>query len=80
LDSSAPTGVFYPQQTIPSLVAAIREFESRRDAFSTAACRANAERFSEPRFRSEFGSLIQREWNRHRAQAVSAPWSARRPH
>ena len=67
---AARTGVFFPDQTPELLVAAIREFE--RLPISRDACRANAERFSEPRFRQEFGSLVEREWDRFRAEGSSA--------
>jgi glycosyltransferase involved in cell wall biosynthesis len=70
--ANSPTGVFFPEQSIPAIVAAVRQFELQRATFSAETCRQNAERFSEPRFRSEFGSLIEREWKHHVAQASSA--------
>jgi glycosyltransferase involved in cell wall biosynthesis len=44
------TGVLFPAQTVESVAAAIRRFESL--AIDPAACRANAERFSEAAFRA----------------------------
>ncbi|MEO7085391.1 MAG: glycosyltransferase [Gemmatimonadaceae bacterium] len=72
LDSGSPTGVFYREQTVASLVGGIKEFETRREVFSASACRTNADRFSEARFRSEFASLVEAEWQRHARQASFA--------
>ena len=64
------TGVFFPEQTPESIAAAVGEFERR--PISRDACRANAERFSAPRFRQEVGSLVEREYGRFRAEGSSA--------
>jgi glycosyltransferase involved in cell wall biosynthesis len=57
----APTGVFFDQQTVPSLRAAVDAFESRLDRFVPANCRQNAERFSIERFRAEFGAYVEQK-------------------
>ncbi|MFC3607430.1 glycosyltransferase family 4 protein [Stutzerimonas tarimensis] len=59
LDHPAPTGVFYPQQTASSLVAAIRRFEREAHRITAQACRANAERFSGERFRQEIRAFVE---------------------
>jgi glycosyltransferase involved in cell wall biosynthesis len=41
-----PTGQFFSEQTVPSIIAAVRDFELRHQDFSPQACRANAEKFS----------------------------------
>jgi len=64
------TGAFFHEQTPESIVTAVREFESRQ--ISRDSCRANAERFSAPRFRQEVGSLVEREYDRFRAGGSSA--------
>ena len=69
-EEATRTGVFFPDQTPESIVIAVREFE-RRSAISRDACRVNAERFSETRFRREFGSLLEREYDRFRAEGSS---------
>lgn len=46
------TGLFFDAQTVSSLQEAVRRFEGM--TFDPAAARAHAERFSAPRFRSEF--------------------------
>ncbi|MFA6165608.1 MAG: glycosyltransferase [Gemmatimonadaceae bacterium] len=51
------TGVFFSSQTSEAVAAAVGVFERSSHRFTSAACRANAERFSTARFRREF-----REW------------------
>ena len=51
-----PTGVFFGAQTAESLLDAVVRFE--RTTFSSAACRANAERFSAARFRAAMISWV----------------------
>jgi len=48
------TGVFFAEQTPGAVAEAVRRFEAGAGAFTAAACRANAERFSVGRFRAEF--------------------------
>lgn len=57
------TGLFFPQQTSASLVDAIKQFEATESRFDPAALRANAERFSKPRFQRELSHLIDRCWS-----------------
>ncbi len=60
-DGEGSTGVFFTEQTEDSLVDAVERFETRHRAglFSARACRAQAERFSIERFRSEFSGYVQ---------------------
>lgn len=58
-----PTGIFFEEQKIASVCAAIDEFERRQDEFQPDACRRNAERFSVARFNSEFSTYVDRRWN-----------------
>lgn len=58
-----PTGIFFEEQKIASVCAAIEEFERRQDEFQPDACRKNAERFSVARFNSEFSTYVDRKWN-----------------
>jgi glycosyltransferase involved in cell wall biosynthesis len=54
----APTGVFFAEQTVESLCAALTEFEQHAAEFDLHAARANAVRFNPRRFASElFGYL-----------------------
>jgi len=62
--SRAPTGVFFPEQSVASLLEAVAEFEANEGRFDSAAIRAHAESFSAPRFRAELQALIDRCWRR----------------
>ena len=65
LGQIGPTGLFFEEQSAESIVAAIDRFE--RECVGTIRaedCRANAESFSPDRFRSELGSLVEREYSR----------------
>lgn len=59
LDHPQPTGVFYEEQTVSSLVAAVGEFEAAQARISAQACRANAERFSGQRFEEEMKNFVE---------------------
>jgi hypothetical protein len=54
-----PTGIFFREQTVPALVAAVRDFEENARRFLAADCRANAERFSIARFRERFVAYVE---------------------
>lgn len=56
------SGLFFDQQTVEGLTAAIRKSEAA--AWDPAAIRANAERFGEPRFRAEFERYVKKETER----------------
>lgn len=62
LEQENPTGVFFPEQTVESLQAAILEFERNHSLFDPFACRANAERFSNQRFRREIRQIVETSW------------------
>jgi glycosyltransferase involved in cell wall biosynthesis len=49
-----PTGIHFAEQTVPSLRAAVAEFERSSHSFTPQACRQNAERFSAAVFRRRF--------------------------
>jgi glycosyltransferase involved in cell wall biosynthesis len=58
LDNVQPTGVFFTEQSVPSLVDAVHLFEANMDRITPQACRANAMRFSQERFRKEFTEFV----------------------
>ena len=58
LDDPKPTGVFFQEQTPEAIAAAVRQYEANAQRISSDACRANAARFSEERFRHEFAALV----------------------
>jgi glycosyltransferase involved in cell wall biosynthesis len=52
------TGLFFPDQTVASLQAALDRFEVDAGAITVAACRKRAEDFGADRFRSAFRSAV----------------------
>lgn len=64
LDCEQPTGLFFEQQTIEYLALAIEQFENNISVFSAQACVDNAQRFSETRFRQEFESFVETEYQK----------------
>ncbi len=52
------TGLFFGEQTVASLCAAIESFEARAASFNSADCRARAAEFSPAVFRSAFRDAI----------------------
>jgi glycosyltransferase involved in cell wall biosynthesis len=76
-----PTGLLFPQQTVPALVAALEHFEHNRlwTQLPAASLRQWAERFSPQRFCQRSQALIEQVWSRHqrqlaqRSRALSVP-------
>lgn len=52
------TGLFFKEQTPEAIVDAVERFEDKDSSFSPHACRRQAERFSQERFRLEMSSYI----------------------
>ncbi len=69
LDTAAPTGVLFAEQTIASVSAAVAQFEASGDRITAAACRANAERFSRQTFNQRFSAYVADALAQHRARA-----------
>ena len=53
-----PTGIFFDEQSIESIVDAVQEFELGAVAFRPADCRANAQRFSIGHFRESLRAHV----------------------
>lgn len=53
------TGLFYPQQDLYSMIAAIREFEKKE--FDPYQIRSHAQRFNRQRFMKEFKQFVERK-------------------
>jgi glycosyltransferase involved in cell wall biosynthesis len=68
LDQTESTGMFFYEQSADAIIEAVRHFETIEGPHLTAACRDNATRFSNERFRSEFRAWVD--------ESVAA-WSAR---
>jgi len=62
LDHAVPTGVFFFHQTAKSIVAGLQEFEANHERILESACRENALRFADERFRAEFLFYVLRRW------------------
>ncbi|MQW92628.1 glycosyltransferase [Acinetobacter wanghuae] len=58
-----PTGVFFEEQKIDSLIKAISSFEREQHIYTPENCRLNALKFSTDRFNQEFSKYIEDKWN-----------------
>lgn len=64
LDHAQPTGVFFDEQSVTAIKAAVDTFESDQVRICPQACRDNAMRFSVERFRVEFSDMVNAAWQR----------------
>ena len=64
------TGVFFDAQTGAALADAVRRFESVEASFDSATLRANAERFSNARFRERLRGIVEGALERGGAESV----------
>lgn len=53
------TGIFFKEQTVESLIQAIKDFERKENIFDPYEIRKNAERFRKERFKEEFKSFVE---------------------
>lgn len=58
LDAEGPTGVFFEEQTIESLVKAVERFENNLEKFKPEVCRENAERFGLDEFKKAIKAFV----------------------
>ena len=65
LNSPQPTGMFFNKQTSDSIVEAVDLFEQMSSRITPQACRANALRFSEERFRNDLLTFVTEEFERY---------------
>ncbi len=61
LDDPCPTGIFFPEQTVASLIEAVSRFDQESTRMKPSACRENALRFSADRFRRQFQDYVDRQ-------------------
>ncbi len=71
-DSPLRTGILFEEQSAASIIDAVQRFESLPMPISAEACRAHAESFSAARFRTAFGSLVERKWREFQQASCSA--------
>jgi glycosyltransferase involved in cell wall biosynthesis len=84
LEQSSPTGVFFEEQSVPAIIAAVGRFEKNQHLIRAEACVANASRFGEHRFRQEFARFVENALNERDhipspalpAAPVEAEWTA----
>jgi glycosyltransferase involved in cell wall biosynthesis len=62
LNHEKPTGLFFKEQTVESIIEKINEFEQSYDKFIPSNCRENAIRFSPERFRKEIKSIVEEKY------------------
>ena len=60
--STVPTGVFFYEQSVAAIIAAVERFEAAGAAITPEACRENALRFAPERFRAEFTAFVEQQW------------------
>lgn len=58
LNQPSPTGLFFEEQTVKSLMEAVYRFDSIKHHIKSSDCRQNALRFSVDRFREEFLEFV----------------------
>ena len=68
----AQTGLLFGRQTPKAIIDAVDEFESRQALILPEACRANAMRFSESRFHSQFNGAWARAADLNKLRFASA--------
>jgi glycosyltransferase involved in cell wall biosynthesis len=56
------TGIFFPEQTVESIMQAVQQFESCTTQFDVDDLRQNADRFSPERFHREFSEFVGKKW------------------
>lgn len=61
------TGVFFKEQTVESLIAAVEAFEALPVPIRPEVCRAHAEQFAPALFRQRFQAAVERAWVRFHA-------------
>jgi glycosyltransferase involved in cell wall biosynthesis len=74
LDSPTPTGMFFNEQTVASLIETIAYFERVGNDISAQDCRKNSLRFSTERFRIEIDKLINQQFIKRHNNSVKLNW------
>ncbi|MGQ0392519.1 MULTISPECIES: glycosyltransferase family 4 protein [Raoultella] len=62
LGTTNATGLFFEYQKVDSIISAINQFDKIKDIIDPAACRDNALRFSNERFRDEINNYVEAKW------------------
>lgn len=64
------TGLFFPEQSVESLMTAVRAFEESNVRLDPGELRRNAERFRKERFQRELATAVEREWSTFKRKPV----------
>jgi len=80
LDSECPTGVFFDEQSPAAIMAAVKLFEYEAARITPTACRDNALRFSQERFRTEFIGFVEQALERFQVRRCFVPRPASGDH
>lgn len=62
LESKTPTGIFFNEQNIESLLLAVKSFEIEEQRFIASKIRCHAEKFSVSQFQTQFKSFVDAKW------------------
>lgn len=65
------TALFFPEQTVDSLIKAVRDFEIVEDEFDTNFIRTHAEKFDEPLFIRRIQEFVQGKWTMFAREVVA---------
>lgn len=60
IDKENPTGIFFKEQKIDSIINAVKMFENKRHLFKPNLCRENSLKFSKERFRSNLMNHLEK--------------------
>ncbi len=60
--ATAPTGLFFLEQTAPAIAEAVRAFEAQDVTISRQDCRSRAEYFAAAHFREQYAAAIDARW------------------
>uniref|UniRef100_A0A7C3UZW7 Glycosyltransferase family 4 protein n=1 Tax=Desulfobacca acetoxidans TaxID=60893 RepID=A0A7C3UZW7_9BACT len=66
------TGVFFREQTVPSVLEALDWFDRHRDHLEPRACRTNATRFARPHFEEELKRFVSNCWEQFQSCGKTA--------
>jgi glycosyltransferase involved in cell wall biosynthesis len=63
-----PSGLYFHEQSVEAIIAAVEEFERRRGEIAPEDCRDNAARFAADRFRAEFRERVLQAYDQWRRE------------
>ena len=73
------TGYHFGEQTPDAICSVVERFERKLEPFSRSSMRRHALRFSESRFKQEFGEFVESKFDLHRRAMLKGSLRSRRP-